>query len=75
MFICDTCKEQFNIFEDFHIHYEKTGHEKFLEMDKMEWEKSAKLISKIIDELVRKGEYQYDNDENGRLMITRKKVS
>ena len=71
MLICESCNQQFNIYEDFQIHYDKTGHEKFMEIDKTESEKIAKLVAKAIDDLVKKGDYRYDNDKNGNLMIRR----
>ena len=71
MIICGSCKQQFPIQEDFQIHYDKTGHEKFMEVDKTESENVAKLVAKAIDDLVKKGDYRYDNDENGNLVIKR----
>ena len=71
MLICESCKQQFKIYEDFDIHYEKTGHEKFIEVDKNRWDKDEKHIIQAIDDLVKKGFYQYGNDENGNLVIER----
>ena len=42
-----------------------------MEIDKTEYEKSARLVAKAIDDLVKKGDYRYDNDENGNLVIKR----
>ena len=71
MIICESCKQQFNIYDDFQIHFDKTGHAKFIEVEQTESEKIIKLISKAIDNLVKKGLYRYDNDENGKLVIKR----
>ena len=71
MIICESCKQQFNIYDDFQIHCDNTGHTMFIEVDETESEKTIKLISKAIDDLVKKGHYRYDNDENGNLVIKR----
>ncbi len=71
MIICESCKQKFKIHDDFKIHYEKTGHDKFIEVDKTDFDKTMDSLSKAIDDLVKKGDYRYDNDEKGNLVIKR----